>query len=153
MKIDWKLLREQKDYCINEAMNNKDAAHIYDGIVNMMDHLQDEAVANGTPEEEVFGDPFADQFMQPEVYFGYAYEVETTCGIELVPWDAVGDVKCVEDLQDYLDGGICGDQPLVKLAGFLARLSAAGYMDCTPWTIHDTEMEAMEYLGETYGGS
>jgi hypothetical protein len=54
-KIDWALLREQKEYCINEAANNAECAHIYDGIVHLMDALQDQAVANGELEEVVFG--------------------------------------------------------------------------------------------------
>lgn len=54
--LDWKLLREQKDYCFNESANNKDAEEIYDGIVNLIDHLQDAAVLDGiATEEEVFG--------------------------------------------------------------------------------------------------
>ena len=32
-----------------------------------------------------------------------------------------------------------------------ARMSAPGYLDCTDWTLFDTEEEAMEYLEEMYG--
>lgn len=34
--------------------------------------------------------------------------------------------------------------------GFGARLSAPGYMDCTDWTVFDTEDEATAYLDENY---
>lgn len=52
--IDWTLLREQKEYCLNEANNNADAGHIYSGIVHLMDHLQDFA-AETLGDAEVFG--------------------------------------------------------------------------------------------------
>lgn len=56
-KIDWELLREQKGYCVNEAANNKDAYTIYDGIVALIDALQDHAVEKRfCTETEVFGD-------------------------------------------------------------------------------------------------
>lgn len=55
--IDWKLLREQKDYCVNEAMNAPDVSHIYEGLVGLMDAIQDAAVADHlATEHEVFGD-------------------------------------------------------------------------------------------------
>ena len=31
-----------------------------------------------------------------------------------------------------------------------ARLSAPGYLDCTEWSVFDTEQEAEEYLDENY---
>jgi hypothetical protein len=34
--------------------------------------------------------------------------------------------------------------------GFGARLSAPGYLDCTEWTVFDTEDEARAYLDEYY---
>lgn len=56
-KIDWPLLREQKLYCLNEADNNPDAKGIYEGIIALMDAIQDAAVIDGlATEEEVFGD-------------------------------------------------------------------------------------------------
>lgn len=54
--MNWKLLREQKEYCINEANNNPDAAQIYDGLVHLIDALQDAAVSDGiATERQVFG--------------------------------------------------------------------------------------------------
>lgn len=46
-RMNWKLLREQKEYCFNESMNNGEVIHIYEGIVSLMDNLQDAAVAQG----------------------------------------------------------------------------------------------------------
>ena len=56
MKLDWVLLREQKEYVNNEACNNQDARHIYEGLLSLIDAVQDEAVVNGdATEKEVFG--------------------------------------------------------------------------------------------------
>jgi len=55
--INWKLLREQKEYCINEANNNQEATNIYDGLIHLIDALQDAAVNDGlATENEVFGE-------------------------------------------------------------------------------------------------
>jgi hypothetical protein len=35
--------------------------------------------------------------------------------------------------------------------GYGARLSASGYMDCTEWSVFETEKEARDYLEEMYG--
>ena len=66
--IDWELLREQKNYCLNEAAgniqahemygatSNKLAYEIHQGIVSLIDHLQAAAVLDGVAtEKEVFG--------------------------------------------------------------------------------------------------
>lgn len=34
--------------------------------------------------------------------------------------------------------------------GYGARLSASGYMDCTPWDVFDTQKEAEQYLRDEY---
>jgi hypothetical protein len=58
-------------------------------------------------------------------------------------WDAVA-----SDLADFLEGHV---QTLQIRTGYLARMSAPGFMDCTPWTIHTTEREARDALEELYG--
>lgn len=93
--------------------------------------------------------PFEGQFMQPNIYKGRAYIVETTYGTEVVPHDLVGDGYT--PLMGYLDGTPYEDQELVIKEGYLARLSAPGYMDCTEWSFHDTEEEALAYLEDMYG--
>lgn len=58
VKLNWALLREQKEYCINEANNRPEVAHIYDGLINLLDALQDCAVDEKlVPEIKVFGEP------------------------------------------------------------------------------------------------
>lgn len=56
-QVDWKLLRDQKLYCLNEWNNNPEACDIYSGLVNMIDAIQDAAIADGlATETEVFGE-------------------------------------------------------------------------------------------------
>jgi hypothetical protein len=56
-RIDWALLREQKEYFLNEAANNPELEQIYSGVVNLFDALQDAAVADYlATETEVFGE-------------------------------------------------------------------------------------------------
>ena len=56
--IDWKLLREQKAYCVNEAENDSENGHIYEGLVHLLDELQDAAIDDGivTATEVFLGD-------------------------------------------------------------------------------------------------
>lgn len=57
MHMDWATLREQKEYCWNEEMNNKDAEEIYSGIIHLIDWIQDSAVTEGyATKKQVFGE-------------------------------------------------------------------------------------------------
>jgi len=106
----------------------------------------------------------ADSFMKPEIYQGEAYEVDGSGGITVVPFDLVGDLGLVvgesmdEDdesfklaaaaLKDFVEGEIWR----IELSeGWLARLSAPGYMDSTEWSIYDSKQEAEEELKIMYG--
>ena len=53
----------------------------------------------------------------------------------------------IEKIRPYVEG-----KPLSweNVKGYGARLSAPGYLDCTEWTVFDTEQEAREYLEENY---
>ena len=81
--------------------------------------------------------------------------VETNCGTECVPIEQLGIVlpsnmkAQAKLLADYLEGShvFC----VAEKEGYGARLSAPGYLDCTEWTVFDTEQEAVDYLEETYG--
>lgn len=54
--MNWELLREQKEYCMNEAENAPDVAHIYDGVFRLLENLQDAAILDDiATEDEVFG--------------------------------------------------------------------------------------------------
>lgn len=98
--------------------------------------------------------PFSNSFMKPEIYKGWYFRVETTAGIEVVPAHACGRTCAthVEALLNYLEGKpLDSDELIVAEDGWLARLSAPGYLDCTPWTVHASEREAHEHLEEMYG--
>ena len=92
-------------------------------------------------------------FMEPEIIGCDYWEVSANHGeTHYVPCDVESDPA---ELADYVDGTIDLDddgKPIAeRKTGFLARLSAPGYMDCTDWTAHDTEDEARAYLAETFG--
>jgi hypothetical protein len=102
-------------------------------------------------------------FMQKQVTGKQNWiRVETTCGTEFIPGDLafVRNSDCpsmpltVKEharyegmIRPYIEGTI---ESWENISGFGARLSAPGYLDCTEWTVFDTEDEAREYLEETY---
>jgi len=53
----------------------------------------------------------------------------------------------IEKIRPYVEGK---PQSWENIKGYGARLSAPGYLDCTEWTVFDTEDEAREYLEEMY---
>ena len=81
-------------------------------------------------------------FMEPEIYEGCYVEVDCEDGsTEFLPWDVWADVG-----EDALES------PSVKArekGGLLGRLTAPGYLDCTPWTPYNTKEEALADLEET----
>lgn len=92
-------------------------------------------------------------FMQPCVEYAQYYEVSCNRGeTTIIPADVVGTPRTLADFRDYVEGTIDEDQDMPELqTGWLARLSAPGYMDCTDWSIHPSKAAALEYLAETYG--
>jgi hypothetical protein len=103
--------------------------------------------------EENTSDPFAGSFMKPHIEHGDYFAVDTSSGTEIVPCDVCGYAGSAEaqDLRDYLEGKPDSADELVRSkTGWLARMSAPGYLDCTDWTAHETEDEARAYLIEHY---
>jgi hypothetical protein len=104
--------------------------------------------------ETEFNAAFENQFMKPQVYEDFYFEIDTTCGLEIVPSDVIGRT-CGTDVSaflDYIEGKpLDSDATIECKHGWLARLSASGYLDCTDWTAHKTEREAKQYLLEMYG--
>lgn len=100
-----------------------------------------------------FESAFTNSFMQPQIEFGYYFEVETNVGTEIVPADVIGRTcdTHVEALLNYLEGDPLDDDVEVPLKeGWLARMHAPGYMDCTEWSAFATRAEAEDYLLDTY---
>lgn len=105
-------------------------------------------------------------FMKPVVFHDEYFECETSMGTWIVPIDlvkrpenlAVGRIICPEDdpefdavfadVSQFVEGTI---DSLELKSGWLARMSAPGYTDCTDWTAHKSAEEAHDYLGEMYG--
>lgn len=56
----------------------------------------------------------------------------------------------LDALAQYTDEGCSGEvaRATVRRRVYLARCSAPGYMDCTPWEIHETAQSAAESLAE-----
>lgn len=86
--------------------------------------------------------------------------VETRCGTDFLPGELCLFVRnSDQDLPDakreeykkaiwqYTEGE---PQEWENITGYGARLSAPGYLDCTEWTVFDSEEEARAYLDEYY---
>jgi hypothetical protein len=63
--------------------------------------------------------------------------------------------ELTEEVRDALDAYVEGGGESVRSVsvrgGWGARLSAPGYLDCTEWSVFDTEEEARESVAEMYG--
>lgn len=93
-------------------------------------------------------------FMKPEIYHGTYFQVSTTMGNETVPTDIIGRTMAVhvDALLNYLKGTPDDPEECCEvLTGWLARMSAPGYLDCTDWTTHKSEQAAQAYLADMYG--
>ena len=53
-------------------------------------------------------------------------------------------------LGDVLNLDVSSVHEVQVQEGYGARLSMPGYLDCTDWSVHETEKEAWEYLQDTY---
>lgn len=107
--------------------------------------------------------------MQPDIQQSDYFMVETNHGTEFIPDDVIGRLPFAIDfakggsfnidgpefpalvraLSPYVEGTDISE--VSPRSGWIARLSAPGYMDCTDWCAFDTEQEAQQYLIDTYG--
>lgn len=111
---------------------------------------------------------FASSFMQPEIIECDYFAVETEQGTDFVhhecmrlPFtinfaaggqfneDSDGFALLQRAFAPYVEGNEITE--IAPRHGFLARLSASGYMDCTDYTPCDTEEEAAQHLIDQYG--
>lgn len=98
-------------------------------------------------------------FMQKQIYRAGYYEVDTSCGTEIVPADVcnlIGDPYPIPVAElcalGYLEGKPFDLAALAPMqTGWLARMSAPGYMDCTSWGVYKTAEEASADLDAMYG--
>ena len=86
---------------------------------------------------------FPDCLMRPDICFGSFYEVETDLYTQAIP-ESVCDK---DNLTEYVEGTILSVE--LKTC-YAARLSAAGFTDCTEYVLFDDVKEAYEYLVAAY---
>jgi hypothetical protein len=106
---------------------------------------------------EQLSEVFADSFMQPYIEECDYFEVETEQGVWFIPARYIGysqgKMAFPSQLRDFVEGALdipnCGYW--TPKHGWLCRLSAPGYMDCTEWWAFDSEEEAAQYLIDMYG--
>jgi hypothetical protein len=104
-------------------------------------------------------------FMQPQLMQTGYWSIETEASTQCIPthvadypadpWDDEREeyrADFVAVFQDYLEGTDIQDAQSVTL-GFLWRLSAPGYMDCTEWSPADSIPEAVRDMLGMYGDS
>lgn len=90
-------------------------------------------------------------FMNPVIEQGMYYCIETSHGGWIVPAD-VCSAPTLAGFADYVEGEIYNpDEPAIVQSGWLARMSAPGYQDCTDWGAYDTCEGAMRDLIDNYG--
>ncbi len=104
--------------------------------------------------QERLDEAFKGSFMKPQIEKTDYWEVETTQGTCIIPTEVHGSTAVAldpQELGDYCLGDILSEEPLTRKEGWLARMSAPGYMDCTDWSAFETETEAVEYLLNGWG--
>jgi len=89
-------------------------------------------------------------FMQAEIVQDDWIEIEGSDGSRFIPADLCGKLAETEDeraaqVRDYYDGREISSVTL-HANKWGARLQAPGYMDCTDWSIYDSEREAKREL-------
>ncbi len=93
-------------------------------------------------------------FMQMQVVKDSFFRVETTQGAEIVPSHVCGRTMSVDVsyFALYLEGDPVEDDATIECEeGFVARMSVPGYLDCTAWSAHKSEADAVAFLESMYG--
>ena len=90
-------------------------------------------------------------FMQPQIREGKWCEIDTDTGTWWVPKEDVTN-ESPEALIWFTQAIHYHEHRFIE--GFGARLSAPGFLDCTEWTVFETEEEAQTWMEElTDGGT
>ena len=80
-------------------------------------------------------------FMERQVEFGEWFIWEDKYdGTSAIPHESIWEVP-EEQIIEVVEQ---------RIEGWGARLSAPGYLDCTEWTVFDTEQEAYQFLEDHY---
>lgn len=92
--------------------------------------------------------------MERQINYTRWIEADTSEGTQFIEFDVVFTSQnqktsnpSYSDIKDYLTVSSKDDVYGISiLDGYGARLSMPGYMDCTEWSVYDTEKEANEHL-------
>jgi hypothetical protein len=111
-----------------------------------------EEQAERAEEEEEHEDMTREPFMVPEFYETDVFECEDRYGTtQWIPadlfWNAAG-TPTLDDLDTYRDEQMGPIVQYTRKHGWLGRMTAPGYLDCTSWYFAETEAEVKKYLGE-----
>lgn len=121
----------------------------------MTDQTTDRDQSSTNPETIRSLERLSRQFMEPDIDGPVEYwEVSADHGSTYIVPCSVGGDATTDNLQEYVEARIDTDadgHPIAeRKIGYLARLSAPGYLDSTEWSAFETRAEAEEYIAETY---
>jgi hypothetical protein len=87
--------------------------------------------------------------MKKEIKYDRWFIVDTTQGTVAIPQNYVGKTLHItaSNVSDYIEGKFLGFE---VVDGYGARMSMPGYLDCTEWTVFDTEEKANQFLPDIY---
>jgi hypothetical protein len=87
--------------------------------------------------------------MIKQIQYDRFFKIETTQGTEWIPQDVIGKQSTLtaNEAQPYIEGKFISAS---LVDGYGARLTMPGYLDCTSWTVFETEADAHEYLNHYY---
>ncbi len=87
--------------------------------------------------------------MKKDIKYDRWFVIDTTHGTVVIPQDYIGKTLHItaSDVSDYIEGKFLGFE---VVDGYGARMSMPGYLDCTEWTVFDSEEKADQFLCEMY---
>ena len=94
----------------------------------------------------------APSFLKPNLLADKYYQIETTQGTEIIPAHITNARGPARNFTAMCQGDILMplDELMLPQQGYVARMFAPGYLDCTEWTAFPTLRQAQEYLMENY---
>ena len=128
--LDWPLLRYQKNYLINMASKGQrltDEIEVLDGIISLIDGLQDEAVENGQATiEVVFGDSITNANDAKDASKSFDEEIESP--------DAISKQPNNRDVRWSRDVDIAIANKVEQAMTFPPRLELGRFKNKTPYS-------------------
>jgi hypothetical protein len=87
--------------------------------------------------------------MIKQIAYNRYVRIETQDGIEWIPQDVIGkqSIFTASEAEPYISGQFISAS---LVDGYGARYTMPGYLDCTPWSVFETEAEALDYLTHYY---